>query len=101
QGIEVLGNRVRSSATYTNGYGIYCYDCDNGLDISYNHVYGEGTNPWPYYGLYTANCEGSSQGLSYVTNNIVSLTTGYYAFYQYYSDLMYVSNNTLTIQAGT
>ncbi|MDP4763402.1 MAG: GEVED domain-containing protein [Salibacteraceae bacterium] len=101
QGIEVMENVVTSNSLYTFGYGVYCYDCDNGMDISYNHIYADSGSLWPYYGLYTGFSEGSGQGLSYVTNNIVSVNNAAAAFYQYYSDLMYVYNNTFTVMSGS
>lgn len=106
-GIEITGNTIHSSSTYTTGVGIYCYDCDDGFDISYNHIYTEGNDAWPLTGIYTRFCEGSSLGVGYVTNNIITLGpasgtsySSYNGYYQNYTDINYVSNNTITIQAG-
>jgi hypothetical protein len=100
QQIEVMDNSVSSNANYNFGYGIYCYDCDNGMNINANHVFADSTDNWPYYGLYTGFSEGSGIGLTYITNNIITISGGYMAYYQYYTDLAYVANNTFTIREG-
>jgi hypothetical protein len=106
-GIEIIGNTIHSISTYTAGIGIYCYDCDDGFDISYNHIYTEGNDAWPHTGIYTRLCEGSSLGVGYLTNNILTLgpadgssTNTFCGLYQLYTDICYVSNNTVTLQSG-
>jgi hypothetical protein len=104
--LMVSGNAVHSGSSYTSGYGIFAYYCDNSKFIG-NHVYSEENAPWPVYGMYLGYNDATSfNNPGVVANNIVSIgdtnntTTTYYGMYIISNQLNDLVHNTAIVRGG-
>jgi len=102
--VQINENYFRSNVTYTNGYGIYTYYCDNDQSISGNHI--DPQNDWPRYGIYLNYNDAviGSQGV--VANNKVHLGvsgngSSRYGIYVRYSGFQNIHHNTVAVGSSS
>lgn len=108
----VRNNFFMSNSTYTVGAALYMLYCDNGMEVSNNHILRDTTSysgNFPYYGIYFSLNDG--QGLfqtSHVFNNRIVIgadtnttnTSVFYGIYMTSTNAMKLANNTVTILNG-
>ena len=90
-------NYITSSVGSTWGYGVYLGSFTGG-SVSNNYV--EGTNTWPYAGLYLNNLTGDLTTFMPITNNrlYIPSSNSYYGLYQYGNLFTEASFNSVYFQ---
>ena len=98
-------NRAYGESIYTGiRYGFYFATCENGFQVTNNHVFQGLLNGW-YYGLYFTACDGNPSDRGLVANNMVQVgkdgsTSTMYGIYLTTSGYINVLNNSVLVSSG-
>ena len=108
---KVKGNYFTSNSAYSTGAAMYMVYCDNGMDVSANHVVTDPSSPaaWPYYGMYVSLCDGAGfTNTGRIYNNRIVIgadtnttsTSTFYGIYMTSSNAQRLVHNTVTVMGG-
>ena len=92
----IHGNTISTNSIYSSYYGIYCYYCHNGVQVTNNYI--SDYNVSSGYGIYMNRAYGNSSAVGLLANNFISwhvtgTATGIYLYYPQYLSAYHNSVN--------